>query len=117
MDKQTNSGVFIHCDNRAKISPLSYYEVNIWDDHPKQEIRIGAIVIHASPPLAQVNSVDKWNVMEIAADGSNVKVQLNGITTAVIENGSRRSGFIGLQRFNGGEVRFRNIVLTPNGNK
>jgi len=117
VDNESNSGVFIHCDNQAEISPFSCYEVNIWDNHPKQEFRTGAIVFHVSPPLAQINSVGRWNVMEITADGNNVKVQLNGITTAIIEEGSRSSGFIGLQRFNGGEVRFRNVVLTPIINK
>ena len=111
VDANTNSGVFIHCKPGQAVSPFNCYEINIWDDHPKQEYRTGAIVIHVAPPLAQVNSVGNWNRLEIITRGSAVSVKVNGVTTALLESGPHSSGLIALQRFNNGVVKFRDIRL------
>ena len=52
IDVTTNSGVFIRCRDRNRIHPETCYELNIWDEHPRQAARTGAIVLKAMPPLA-----------------------------------------------------------------
>lgn len=109
-DKQVNSGILIRCQDRENITPLTCLEINIWDDHPRQEFRTGAIVIHAAPPLAQVNTVDQWNTYRIVAQGQLVEAWLNGVLTARMTNAELTEGFIALQSQNG-EVSFRDIEL------
>ena len=38
----TNSGIFIRCNDRAKISAANCYEVNIWDIRPEPKYGTGA---------------------------------------------------------------------------
>lgn len=111
VDSEANSGVFIRCSKGKEISPFNCYEVNIWDDHPKQEFRTGAIVTHVSPPLAKVDSVGKWNTLEIKAVGQSISVNVNGTITSLLDDDTHQSGEIALQRFNEGVVRFKNIQL------
>jgi hypothetical protein len=90
VDRQVNSGVFVHCSNPADISPLTCYEINIWDDHPRQEYRTGAIVTQVRP-----------------------KAVLDDVEVSRLERPEKQAGHIALQRANGGEVRFRHISLQP----
>ena len=111
VDEKVNSGVFIRCSDAEKITPFSCYEMNIWDQHPKQEYRTGSIVTLVSPPLAQVKTVNKWNKYEIIAAQNNILVTVNGIVTARLDDTKHSSGYIALQSSNKGTVRFRNISL------
>ena len=108
---ETNSGVFVRCSDSERITPFSCYEINIWDSYPRQEFRTGAIVNEVFPPLARVDTVGKWNTLRIEAYGGTVRVSVNGVTTAVLEDAERRSGFIALQRFGNGAVRFADLVM------
>ncbi len=107
----TNSGVFVRCADSERITAFSCYEINIWDSHPRQEFRTGAIVNEVFPPLARVDTVGKWNTLRIEAHGGTVRVSVNGVTTAVLEDAARRSGFVALQRFGTGAVRFADLVM------
>ena len=111
VDTDTNSGIFIRCKNRTVIHPDTCYEFNIWDNHPKQEARTGAIVFRAMPPLAHVDTLDRWNTYEITARGGFLEARVNGEITAVLEDADPTRGFIALQRWEQGEVRFRNLEL------
>lgn len=111
VDEKVNSGVFIRCSDADKITPFNCYEMNIWDQHPKQEYRTGSIVTLVSPPLAQVKTVNKWNKYEIIAAQNNILVTINGIVTARLKDTKHSSGYIALQSANNGSVRFRNIIL------
>ncbi len=111
VDEKVNSGVFIRCSDPDRITPFSCYEMNIWDQHPKQEYRTGSIVTLVSPPLAQVNTVNKWNKYEITAAQNNILVTVNGIVTARLDDTKHSSGYVALQSVNKGSVRFRNIIL------
>ena len=111
IDSTANSGIFIRCQDPNEISPFKCYEVNIWDNHPKQEFRTGAVVFHAAPPIQHVETAGKWNTIKIKAAGTNISVQINGETTALMENDTHRVGDISFQRFNKGEVTFRNILI------
>ena len=88
------------------------YEINIWDDHPNQQHRTGAIVQHASPPLVALDTVGQWNRYRISASPSRVSVWLNGTLTAQIDDPVLKDGYIALQSVNG-VVKFRRLKITP----
>ena len=113
VDGTTNSGVFIRCTDRRRIHPDTGYELNIWDHHPRQEARTGAIVFRAMPPLAEVRTVGRWNTLEAEARGPLLELRINGQLTARLDDAALRSGFIALQHWEAGTVKFRNIVITP----
>ena len=110
-DSEVNSGVFVRCQDRNDITPLTCYEVNIWDNHPNQDFRTGSIVARAYPPLAHLETIDQWNRFEIGAVGDRITVMTNGVKTAELQDASLASGFIALQRAEGGEVGFRNLRI------
>ena len=69
-DTEVNSGVLVRCHEPADITPTNCYEINIWDNHPNQDYRTGAIVIHSTPPFEQLDSADQWNTYQIVAVGA-----------------------------------------------
>lgn len=111
-DDKVNSGIFIRCRDKTKINADTCLELNIWDLHPKQEYRTGALVKHASP-LAHVNTINKWNNYKIVAVGEHIKAWVNGVlvTDYKVPAYSESSGNIALQSFNGGRIEFRNITI------
>jgi len=111
VDSAVNSGVFIRCKVRDKIDPENCFEFNIWDEHPKQEARTGAVVIRFMPPLIHVNTTGKWNTFEIIADGGNLTGIVNGQITAELQNANPAGGVIALQHFGTGTVKFRNVQI------
>jgi hypothetical protein len=76
-ESDTNSGIFIRCQDPNKVTAGNAYEINIWDTRPGQEYSTGAIV-----DIAKVNPIHKaggrWNTMEITANGPQLKVMMNG---------------------------------------
>ncbi len=111
VDVSTNSGVFIRCQDTARIHPDTCYELNIWDEHPQQEARTGAIVFKSMPPRVHVKTVDRWNTYDVVACGSRIEVRVNGELTAILHDADPAPGFIALQHWQTGTVRFRNIRL------
>ena len=111
VDVSTNSGVFIRCQDTARIHPDTCYELNIWDEHPQQEARTGAIVFKSMPPRVHVKTVDRWNTYDVVARGSRIEVKVNGELTATLHDADPAPGFIALQHWQTGTVRFRNIRL------
>jgi hypothetical protein len=107
----TNSGVFTRCQQTEDINPVQCYEFNIWDAHPNQQFRTGAIVTLA-PPVVIVDTEDKWNTMRVRVEGPRLRVWINDSLTNDIENDKLTDGFIALQ-YGGasGMVRFRNIRI------
>ena len=114
VDASTNSGVFIRCRDRSRIHPETCYELNIYDEHPRQEARTGAIVFRVMPPLAHVDTVGRWNTLEVSAVGTSVELKINGVVTAIVDDADTTPGFIALQHWEQGTVRFREIELFPN---
>lgn len=108
VDATTNSGVFVNCTDPNNITPLTCYEINIWDDHPRQEFRTGAIVTRVEP-LVKLDTVGQWNIYEIEVRSNIIEARLNGTVVSRLENPEQSSGLIALQRAVDGEVRFRNI--------
>jgi hypothetical protein len=111
-DAMVNSGIFVRCQDPQDISALNCFEANIWDNHPRQEFRTGAIVARAFPPLSRVETIGRWNLMEVIALGEQIEVRVNGTLTARLEDAAVEPGFIALQRAESGEIRFRNLEVT-----
>ena len=112
VDATTNSGLFIRCKDRSKVHPDTCYELNIYDEHPQQEARTGAVVF-IMPPMARVDTVGRWNTYEVTAQGARVEVKVNGVTTALLEDADPTPGFLALQHWEHGTVKFRRIELRP----
>jgi len=111
-ESNTNSGIFIRCQDPNKVSAANSYEVNIWDTRPEQAYATGAIV-----DVAKVDPVPKaggrWNVMEIVANGSQFKVTLNGVVTVADGQDSKfAEGPIALQSA-GGIIKFKRVQIKP----
>jgi hypothetical protein len=116
----TNSGVFIRCDDPEKIGSATCYEVNIWDIRPEPKYGTGAIVDHAAVPVPLVNTAGgKWNVMDITAKGPQLVVKLNGVETVNIRDAKHPAGPIalqygaGVQGAQGGPIKWRKVQIRP----
>ena len=92
-----NSGVFVHCQDPTLITPLNCFEVNIWDAHPNQDFRTGAIVTEVVPRL-KVDSVGQSNLYQIDVSDRLIRVVLNGQVVSELSNPDKQSGYIALQR-------------------
>lgn len=108
-DSTINSGVFVRCQN-FELSAADCHEMNIWDLHPNQEFRTGAIVTK-SKPLTRVNTLNRWNTYRIKCMDKMVKVWVNDTLTAKFEDVDLNTGYIGLQASGNGKITFRNIEL------
>ena len=108
-DEKINSGIFIRCPKDV-FNPTDGYEINIADNHENQDFRTGAIVTK-SPPLANLNSVGKWNKYLIRAEGSHIQVWLNGVKTGDVQDNASSTGYIGLQLNGDGKIMFRNVRI------
>lgn len=111
VEENVNSGIFIGCADKEFIHPSVCYEINIWDNHPDQSMRTGAIVLKAMPPLAHMNTVGRWNRYEINQNDKTLTVILNNVMTAQIQIDDQGVGYIALQHYGSGLVRFRNIRI------
>jgi len=109
-DETINSGIFIRCKDYA-LSYTDCYEVNIWDNHPDQPNRTGAIVSRTTP-LAQIQTNNKWNTYKIRCEKNRIQAWINGTLVADLENDDLKQGYIGLQAAEIGMVKFRNVMLT-----
>src|SRR5687767_4286174 len=109
VDEGGNSGVYMRCQDAAKITDTTCYEANVFDKRPDQSGRTGAIV-HVAKPLAIVDAGGKWNTYEITAKGPQLTVRLNGTLTAQAEDAKFTSGPIALQ-YAAGTVRFRRVQI------
>lgn len=117
-ESDTNSGIYMRCSNREKITAAECYEANIWDTRPGQEYATGAIV-----DVAKVNPVPKaggrWNTYEITAKGDHFVVMLNGVKTAEGHDSKHVRGPIGLQRAPGNAkeaptvIKWRRVEIRP----
>jgi Domain of Unknown Function (DUF1080) len=110
-DEEANSGIFIRCDQSAKIDAKICYEVNIFDKRPDPSYGTGAIV-----DVAKVNpmpkAAGKWNTYEITAQGSHLVVVLNGEKTVDVQDSKHLSGPFALQ-YGSGVVKFRKVQIKP----
>ena len=108
---ETNSGVYVRAPDPKTINIASgAYEVQIWDRNPNQKYATGSLVnVAAVEPIYKAGG--KWNTFEIYAKGAEIRVRMNGVTTAHIKDAKNTGeGRIGLQ-FNGGPIKVRKLVV------
>jgi len=111
IEPDTNSGVYVRCQDADAITATSCYEVNIWDANENADNRTGAIV-NFTPPMVETNALEEWANMTIRAEGESVSVTINGQTTAELTDDTYTSGHVGLQYGgNNGLVKFRNLEI------
>lgn len=107
-----NSGIFLRCQDRARITADNAYEVNIFDTRPDPTYGTGAIV-NVAPVSPMPRAGGRWNVMAIRAQGDGFSVVLNGRTTVEgARDGRYREGPVALQ-YGAGLVRFRRVDIRP----
>ena len=109
VDPEANSGVFLRCQDAGTIADTSCYEANIFDTRPDQTYRTGSIV-NVAEPAEFVYTGGQWNRLQITADGTPLRVTLNGRTTVDTEDSRFTSGPIALQ-YAAGTVIFRNVRI------
>jgi hypothetical protein len=119
-ETDTNSGIFIRCNDRTKITAVNCYEVNIWDIRPEPKYGTGAIVDVAAVPVPIANKAGgRWNTYEITAKGSQLTVKLNGVQTVSVQDSKLASGPFtlqfgpGVQNAHGGPIKFRKVQIRP----
>jgi hypothetical protein len=110
-DDDANSGIFIRCDQSAKIDAKICYEVNIFDKRPDQSYRTGGIV-DVAKPASVIQTGGKWNTYDITVKGDHIVLVLNGQKTVDVRNGAFKDGRIALQ-YAAGVVKFRKVELKP----
>ncbi len=110
-DETVNSGIFVRCKN-YDLSFSDCYEINIWDNHPDQKNRTGAIVSRTTP-LAQVETLNQWNTYSIKCEKNHIQAWVNGVLTADLISDDLREGYIGLQTAETGTIKFRNVRIRP----
>ena len=113
-DHTTNSGIFLRIGNTKSIGSKVAYEVNIYDQRKDPSYGTGAIVNFAKvDPMPKAGG--KWNTFLITAKGPSLKVELNGVETANIQNGQFASGPFSLQYGGGnsGAIKWRKVMIRP----
>ena len=106
-----NSGIFLRCQDPAKIGDTSCYEVNIFDQRKDPTYGTGAIVKFAEvSPMPKAGG--KWNTYEITAKGRQISVLLNGQKTVELHNGFFTDGPIALQH-GSGLLKWRKVAIKP----
>ena len=106
-----NSGIYLRCQDRAKITDKSCYEANIFDQRKDPTYGTGGIV-HFAEVNPMPKAGGKWNTYEITAKGRLITVMLNGQKTVELHNGLFVEGPITLQH-GSGVMKFRKVAIKP----
>jgi len=109
-DEPANSGIFLRCQDRAKVGSDNAYEVNIFDKRPDPSYGTAAIVDVAKVRQPGPLAANKWNTFVIAARGPRLTVVFNGEQTVDATDSRWASGPIALQSA-GGTIRFRKVEV------
>jgi 3-keto-disaccharide hydrolase len=117
-EADTNSGIFLRCGDREKLTATVCYEVNIWDMRPAPEYGTGAIVdIAKVVPMPKAGG--RWNTYEIMAKGDHLVVTFNGVKTVDVHDAKHARGPIGLQyapgvnKEVGRPIKWRKVQIRP----
>jgi hypothetical protein len=110
-DTTTNSGIFMRCLDRNKITDKTCYEANIFDMREDQTYATGGIV-HRGAVKSPTKAGGKWNTYDITLKGDRLVVVLNGTQTVDTRHSQFKSGPIALQ-YGAGAVKFRKVQVRP----
>lgn len=103
----TNSGIFVRCQDPQAPSDKSCYEANIFDLRPDPTYGTGTIVHHSPMKVPMETENRGWILYEVIAEGDHIQVFINGINTADLKSQVFDQGYIAFQ-FAGGDITFRN---------
>ena len=106
----SNSGIYMRCQNPEVITDRDCYEANIYDQRPDPSYGTGGIVHRAAVSEPAPTVGDKWNVYRITAYGDHLIAELNNEITADVSDSELSEGPIGLQ-WAAGELRFRKVEI------
>ena len=106
----SNSGIYMRCQNPEVITDRDCYEANIYDQRPDPSYGTGGIVHRAAVSEPAPTVGDKWNVYRITAYGDRLIAELNNEVTADVSDSELSDGPIGLQ-WAAGELRFRKVEI------
>ena len=113
-----NSGVFFRADKGPQ-PWVTGYEMQIWDkdeNNPTGSIYNVKKAEHPGGKL--VTDVEKWQDVEIAANGERITVTLNGQKVVDGSDGKHSRGVIGVQyHYPGMKMEVRDVKLKPLGQK
>ena len=117
-DADTNSGIFIRCQDPQKLGSDNCYEVNIFDTRPKPEHGTGAIVDVVAVKEPRPKAGGRWNTFHVTAKGDHLVVVMNGTKTAEAHDGKLARGVIGLQHAAGAKddkspIKFKKVEIRP----
>ena len=105
-----NSGIFIRCSDRARITASNSYEVNIYDTRPDPTYGTGAIV-DVAKVVPMPKAAGKWNTFDITAKGDHLVVIFNGQKTVdVTDKQLLDAGPIALQ-YGSGSLKWRKVQI------
>jgi hypothetical protein len=116
-ETDTNSGFFVRCTEKEKLTATVCYEVNIWDIRPAPEYGTAAIV-DVAKVLPTPKAGGKWNTYHITMKGDHLMVVFNGVKTVDVHDGKLKRGVIGLQHAKGVKddlqpIKFRKVEIRP----
>jgi hypothetical protein len=106
-----NSGIYMRCQDPAKLTDKSCYEANIFDQRPDPSYGTGALM-HFVEVNPMPKAGGKWSTYEITAKGRQITVVLNGQKTAEMRNNLFAEGPIALQH-GAGVIKFRKVAIKP----
>jgi hypothetical protein len=107
----SNSGVFMRCQDRNNIGDENCYEANIFDQRPDPTFATGSIVKVAPVAKDFEHAGGKWNTFEITARGDHLVVVMNGRKTVdVMAKRNHLNGPFALQ-WGRGVIKFRKVQI------
>jgi hypothetical protein len=117
-ETDTNSGIFLRCQDTQKLTSDNCYEINIWDIRPKPEYGTGAVVDVARVHDPMPKAGGKWNTYHVTAKGDHLVVMMNGVKTAEGRSAKLSRGVIGLQHAGGvkgdtSPIKWRKVEIKP----
>jgi len=117
-EADTNSGIYIRCQDPKSQTAANCYEVNIWDARPKPEYGTAAIVDVAMVKEPRPQAGGKWNTFHITAKGDHMVVVMNGQKVVEGRDGKHARGLIGLQHAAGvkgdtSPIKFKKVEIRP----
>ncbi len=108
--EDSNSGIFMRCQDPSTITDRNCYEANIFDQRPDPSFGTGGIVHIAAIDEPRPTAGGKWNVYVLTLQGDHLVVELNNKKTVDVRDSQFASGPFALQ-WGRGALRFRKVAI------